>query len=1264
MKKKRITGSCCPFGNIPKLYRTMKLICLFMFVALLQVSANSYSQTKKLTLVGKNLTLEKVFELIEDQSEFSFLYNLKQVDLSKEVDVDFENEQVEKILNHVLEGSNITYTLDNRLIVIHKEKEFGLQINSDGTQQKTVSGKVSDSGGQPLPGVTVVVKGTTQGTVTNADGEYFMNNIPENAILQFSFVGMKSQEISTEGKNRIDIVLVEDAVGIDEVIVVAYGTMKKKDLTGSISTVKNDLIEAQANSTVTKALEGAVPGLQVAAIDGQPGLDMGIRVRGLGSTTQANSNALIVIDGVPAMGDNPLSTINPKDIANVTILKDAASAALYGSRGANGVVLVTTKNGTKGETKISFQGRWGVNQVGPYQYDKISDPKDIYEYAWQAIYNDVRYGSDENYTSNLQNPNMSHDEAAMFASAHLFDYIGNVSDDPTKFGRNDLGNWMLYDVPGMITNSSGTGSSASATLAGAYLVNPDGKLNPDARLLYNDAMDKYLLENNFRQEYNISAQGGSENMDYYLSIGYLEDPSYIRGSQFRRYNGRAKVNAQLYKWLKAGANVAYSWRETQSPATRWGRNPGSAIANVFRCINGTNQLAQMYARDENGNYIYEDGERKRMVFNGDSYSPLGQTVAPFYSRDVTYMLDNDKDLTGTSDIITRSYADIRIMEGLTFTTNLGFEKYHSARTRYWNGVSGQANSTNGALGKYFTNRTIINTQQLLNYKNNWGKHHIDALLGHEYNKYHLEQLRYKSAYGLLGDDDSYTNFVGRYVGGTFSSPGGIETGNAMESYLSRVNYEYGNKYYAEASIRRDGSSKFKNKSDRWGTFGSVGLGWRISNEPFMASAKNWLDNLKLRTSLGITGNQNGVPDYANYRTWTYQATKYKETTDGTGTPTEYGLKLGSLKPAVTWEKARTIDFGLEFGLFDFIHGTFDYYNKYTYDGLWARPIAFSLGQASLQSNDAELSNKGFEVDITLDLIKKRDLFWSVTLNGTHYTTILKKVPEGVGNKDLDGHFVQSGDKWSTAGEGNSAGGEYLRGIGKPYYNMYVYEYAGVDQSTGLPLFNHRVSAADHADGLYTNYSVGDKVATTDRSQADKFEKGSAIPDWIGGFSTTLRYKNFDFTGMISYQLGGKFFSTEYALNLYHGTQLSSAISKELIGNTFTPENTEAKFPMVFYGASAYTSGSEIGSWMYTDMSLFSASYLNLKNISIGYNIPKSILQRFGLDNMRMYVSADNLLMVTEHSGIDPRMSLVGGFGVAAYTYPSMRTISFGINLDL
>lgn len=1240
----------------------MKLTAILFLIGLVSVSASTYSQTK-LNITYEGNSFVELLNEIEENSEFYFFYQKEDLSDLGEISVNAREQTVAEILDGVLEGSSLGYKIVDRYIVIRKNGSEDIEEPLIQQQQHNVSGKVVDDSNQPIPGASVVVMGTTMGTVTNADGEYTINNVPENATLRFSFIGMETQEIPVADKKIINVTLGMESIGIEEVVAIAYGTTKRKDLTGSITTVDSKLMTKQANSTVTRALEGTVPGLQVAAVDGQPGLDMGIRIRGLGTANQNNANALVVIDGVPAQHDNPLSTINPRDIENVTILKDAASTALYGSRGANGVVLITTKKGSTGKTKISFEGRWGVNQVGPYQYDKISDPKDIYEYAWQAIYNSVRFGVNgsglsKNYTTNVQNPNMSHDEAATFASSHLFDYTGSTS----NFSRNSLGNWMLYDVPGAVYSTSGVGATASSTMSGSYLVGTDGKLNSDAKLLYNDNYDDYLMENKLRQEYNISATGGTEKVDYFVSLGYLEDPSYIRGSQFKRYNGRTTINAKLYDWFKVGTNVAYSYRETQSPATRYGRNPGSAVANIFRFINGQNQLMQLYAHDENGNYITENGERKVHVAAGDTYSPLGLTSTSLASANVLTMLDEDMDVRKSSDLITRSYAEIKLMKDLTFTTNLGLERYDETRTRYWQSETGQAEGT-GAFGKTFQNVTILNLQQLLNYSHDFDKHHIDALLGHEFDKYQLENLNYKSAYELVPGFATFANFVGRYIGGTFSSPGGTEVKRAMESYLGRVNYIYNDKYYAEGSIRYDGSSKFKYNSTRWGTFWSIGGGWRVSGESFMENTRDWLDNLKVRTSYGVIGNQNGIPNYAGYKTWSYGAT-FTETTGGTGTPASFKLTQGNFaNDRLTWENTKTFDAGIDFGLIGRVYGTFDIYRRNTDNLIWSQPIAYSLGQSSLPTNSARIQNNGFEVELNIDIIKSRDLNWTVSLNGTHYTTVLKDVPAGVGSEELDGNWTANADAWSVSGAGTSSNVTYLRGVDKDYYNLYIFKYAGVDQTTGLPTFYHKVTEDDHTAGLYTGTEAGSDVAVTDYTKASRYELGSAIPDWIGGFSTSVRYKNFDFSGVFAYQLGGKFYSTEYGNNLYRSGNLGSALSAELIGNTWTPENTNAKFPMAIYGDS-YTDGSTFGSWMYSDMALFSASYLNLKNITIGYTIPERMLQKYRISGLRFYMSADNLLMVTSHSGIDPRMSLIGGFEVGAYSYPSMRTISFGVNLDL
>jgi TonB-linked SusC/RagA family outer membrane protein len=1146
---------------------------------------------------------------------------------------------------------------------------FLAAVSTGAFAQSTVSGKVNDPGGMGLPGVSILVKGTQIGTATQNDGSYTLSGVPQNAVLVYSFIGFSTQEIAVEGRKNIDVVLSEDQRQLDEVVVIAYGTAKKKDLTGAVTQLDSKGIQAQSNSTVTRALEGAVAGVQVAAIDGQPGIDMGIRLRGAGSTSQNSSNALVVIDGVPAEHANILSSLNPKDIESISVLKDAASTAVYGSRGANGVLMITTKKGAKGKTRVTFDGRWGVNYAGALRFDKITDPKDVYELAWQAIYNSVRYGvngtasTNGTYSTNLQNPNMSHEDAAEFASSHLFDYVGSTE----NFQRNDLGNWMLYDVPGAVYTPTGSGSLASASMSGAYLVNTDGKINPNAKKLFEGgSYDDHFLEARLRQEYGLTASGGTDKVDYFTSLGYLEDPSYIKGSQFKRYNVRSNVNAQVYEWLKIGANIGYTNRTTQSPATRFGRNPGSATANVFRWINGQNQLISLYARDKDGNIKRNaDGSQQFHIAQGDTYSPLGLTTQNLGNADLDKLLRDDRDTRVSSDLNLKGYATVKFLKDFSLTTNISYDKFNEVRTRYGNAGTGPHIANGGSFGKANQSVTVFNSQQLLNWARDFGKHSFSGMAGHEYYQYDLDLLNYSSSYGLIDGFLGYSNFVGRYTSGpngTFAAPGGSLEKTAMESYFGRGTYIYDEKYYLEASLRRDGSSKFKHRSNRWGTFWSVGAGWRISSEPFMASTKNWLNDLKLRASYGVIGNQSGIANYSGYQTWNYSAV-YTQSTAGTGIPQRYNLTQGAfVNDGLTWENTNTFDIGVDFSLWKRVYGTIDWYNKFTDNSVWNQPIPYSKGQTSIVRNSAGLRNRGVEVEVNVDVIRKKDLQWSIGLNGTHYTTVLTKVPAGIGSSALNGNWTAGVDGWAVNGGASTGEVSYLRGLSKDFYNLYFFRYGGVDQNTGLPTFYHKVTGADHDAGRFNDAAVGSDVKTTNHSLADRYEVGSALPKWIGGFNTSVKYKDFDLSVMLAYQLGGKFMSVEYANGLYQSGAIGRALSAELIGNTWTPENPNAKFPMAMYGNTNFTDGATIGSWRYTDMALFNASYLNVKNISIGYTVNPALLSKIKASSLRVYASADNVLMLSGHSGFDPRMSLVGGLEVGAYSYPYMSTVSMGVSL--
>lgn len=1167
-----------------------------------------------------------------------------------------------------------------------------LLIGVQAFAQSAVSGKVTDEAGEPCVGANVLIKGTTTGTMTDLDGNYSLTDVRKGAILVFSSIGYTSQEVRLGSSSVVNVVLKSDADFLNEVVIVGYGTAKRKDLTGSLTQIDNKLIASQNSSSATKALEGAVPGIVYASVDGQPGNDAGLRVRGLGSTNVGASNALVIIDGVPAQGDNPLSNMNQEDIASITVLKDAASTAIYGSRGANGVILVTTKRGDSGRTKISFQARAGWNTVGSYKVGQVDNAAGIYEYLWQSIYNSYRYGVNGagpalnketgEYYTNIGNPNVSHDAAAEFASQHLFNYIG-LND---SFGRNMLGNYMAYNVPGATYTPDGTGSSASSTMTGAYLVGTDGKINPNASLLYDDTYADALLKTGFRQQYDLSASGGSDKEDHYLSLGYLTDPSYVPNSRFERITGRANINVNLFKWLKVGANVGYTRSRTNYQGTYWAaRNSGSNQGNITRYVNGHTPIVPFYAHDAEGNYICDkNGDRVRNYLYNSTYSPLGQTGNNYGSTDIMYAMDNDirEDLTSTLN--TRTYIEIPFLDHFTFRTDFAYDKINRTTTVYYNGTTGRAASMGGYFGKRMNDIEVMNLQHRLTYNQDFGKHHVDAMALFEDSDWEQQTVNWGSADEFIPGFLAAGNFVGRYYGaGSAPTPGYGHDIERMRSWLGRANYIFADKYYVSGSVRRDGSSKFR-KENRWGTFWSVGAGWRFTEESFMQDLRDsWLNNGKLRASYGVIGNQNGIGRYQTYRTWGYSTT-YQTTNNGQGKPTgdSYKLSMGGLvNTQLTWEETKTFDVGLDLTLFNRIDLTFDWYNRVTGNSQFSQPVSYlAMGQTTLPRNIAELTNRGIELDINADIIRTKDIRWNVAFNITHYTTKLTDLPDDAIPAHAeglpDGTWEDNQGSWASAGGSQQNANVYLRGIGRDWFNLYMYKYAGIDQSSGLPMYFHRVTEADHAAGKYKDTEVGGSVKTTNYANASKYEVGSAIPTFQGGFNTSFSYKNFYVNAQFAYQIGGKFFSRNYAEYLYNVVDAQMYrmmfVSKDVKGNTWTPDNTGAGFPMQWYpaGENSYFSGTSAngGNWSFTDESLFSASYLRLKNLTLGYNVSKSLLNKLRIDkvvsNIKVFASSDNLFILSAAKAIDPTMSASGGYNdVDSYTFPNMRTYTIGINLD-
>lgn len=1142
-------------------------------------------------------------------------------------------------------------------------------------QDRTYSGVVRGSDGQPVVGASVVVQGTDVGVSTGDSGNFTIRATPGSTIL-ISSIGMKPHRVVAGSNATLNVTLEDDEQTIEDVVVVAYGTVKKKDLTGAISTVEPRKIASQSNSTLTKTLEGAVPGLQVSAVDGQPGYDMGIRIRGIGSSSQNNSNALVVIDGVPVSGGfNVLSTMNPKDIESITILKDAASTALWGSRGAHGVVMVTSKKGRSGQTKIDYDGKWGVNMIGNNQPKLIRRVEDYYEMMWESIYNSARYGSTERYTTNFSNPNMSHEDAGLFASRHLFNYTGSNSNFT---GPNSLFNWMYYQVPGANFESTGSGDALSATMTGAYLVDPaTGKMNPNAVKLYDvDDWRDLAYQNQFRHESTVSASGATDKTDYFISAGVLKDPSYIKNSNFERYNVRSNVNTQVTSWLKAGLNASYSHRKTRLQNGRFSsRNPGAAVQNVFRWTDGYRPMASIYERDQNGNLVYDaQGNPEVVRLVGQQYSPLGVVTpkaggSPTMGYDLSYQMENSQSEYVSNDISTIGYLEAKFLQDFTFRVQMAVDQsYHMRYVSLPKQWGESSNAEQGMIGRYHTQYFNLTSQQTLNWGKEIGNHSMDALIGHEYSSAKIESMNYRSSLSLIDNFTGSGNYIWLNNGGTFSGVGFNTNREALEGYFARANYIYDDKYILTASIRADGSSKFRYSKDRWGLFWSSGAAWRVSGEEFMENTSAWLSDLKLRASYGVIGNQSGIGRYQGYQLWSYGASGY--TTPGSYQPSGWTLNQGAApNTTLTWERKNTIDLGLDFSLWNRFHGTIDWFNTNTTDLFLDAPISYAMsGQTSLLQNAGKLRSRGLEIDLGVDLISRPDFHWAFSVNGGHYRTKIMEVPDAMMNQEDALHdqkwWYATADAWSAVGNtGSGSSASYRRWLGGDYYNVILAKYMGVDQSTGLPLYGALVNEGNQSK--FPGSQLGDVVATTDYSEAYMFDHGDATPDLMGGFSTSIRWKNFDFAADFAYQVGGLFFSSLYGNFVYNTSAIGSeTLSADLLNNTFNASNPDAKYPMLMVyspnGSGVYANGSRVSSGnTYTDLSLFDASYLSIKNVTIGYTLPRNLLRNIA--DIRIYASLDNLWLFARN-GIDPRNSIVGGLDVGAYTYPMIRSASGGIKV--
>ncbi len=1211
-----------PSGDMrSKILKAMKLSSFFVLAFCLQVSANVKSQT--ITLSGKDIPLEKVFSAIKKQTGFIVFCNKELLVNAKPVTIAASGMALTDFLEKALRDQPLSYILEDKTIVMMRrpvpEKKV---IDSLAAPLINISGQLINADTkEPITSASISVKNTKLGTTSSATGQFSLTNVDESAIIVISSVGFTPTEIpvarliaipssgsisvgantlfkTTTGSFIFQLKANPDA--LNEVVVVAFGQVKKKDLTGSVSTLSADIISQQHVTTLSRALEGMVSGVQLSSSTGQPGSEAAIRVRGLGSLS-AGSDPLVVIDGVPSAF--PLSSYNPADIESIVISKDAASNSLYGSRASNGVILVTTKKGTKGKSKINFDVRLGQNSQGVPDFDMIKDPAEYYELAWKSIYNYVRYSNDP-AAAGLH---LNDADARQYASNNLFKANGATLQNP-----NNLGNYMLYDIP-----------------AGTTLIDPaTGKLRPDAKRLYYDDWNDYFIKKTFSQQYNVSLSGGNDKTDYFMSVGYMSDPSYVMGSDFNRYNARLKVNTSITSWLKGGMNVSYARRYSNVP----NYSGGTVNNNVFTFKDYFSPLWALFAHNQdgsikrnlNGDIIYDLG-------TGETFSPYGATRrASFTGYSPAVYFEKDLAEQTSDDFSGRAFLEATFLKDFRFKVDFSLDNTYVYNKTYGNNESGTAaRDLQGSIAGYWAKAMSLNSIQTLNWSKVLGNHTVDVLAGHEYRWTRSDNMSGAKSLMFAPDNPDMTNAI------RINSLTGNGISSALEGYLSRASYNYDSKYYLTASIRTDGSSNFR--YNKWGTFWSLGGAWRISQEKFMDKTAGWLTELKLRSSYGTLGNQNvGANRWTDI--WAISNT-------GSIENPILGVYQASVgNTALTWESNKIFDAGIDFRFWDRFYGTVDYFHRKTVDMLWAKPLPASTGQSTKLENVASLLNTGYEIELGYDVIRSKDLRWSVSMRASHYENKLLEIPPGVGSKALNGNYEE---------------GNYLRGEGKDYYNLYMYKYAGVDKATGEGLLYKELRATDNLS-LYPGKKIGD-IVTTKGNDGTKFELGTASPDLVGGFNTNLQYKNFDLSVLTSWQIGGKTISLTYQ-NLT--LQRLLGIHKDM-AKGWTPENPDSNIPMFMNGAQNYFTRPVGGAQgQYSDWAMFDASYFNIKNVSFGYRLPQPIATKNGIEALRVFFSVENLAFFSAKKGLDPRSSFDGGSTTAAFGFPQTRTITFGINLTL
>ena len=1036
--------------------------------------------------------------------------------------------------------------------------------------QQEITGTVTNAeNGQPIPGASVqALEVSGVGTVTNSQGNYSLEVPSEAETLEFSFTGMTTKEVSINGRSTINVELETEEVAVEEVIVTAYGSSNKMSFTGSAESIDNEEIESRNLSSISKGLEGTAPGIQVANSSGQPGADAQIRIRGFGSIN-ASSAPLYVVDGAPFEGD--INSINPSDIESMSVLKDATATALYGARGANGVVMITTKTG-EGEPTLNYNYTRGVSSRAYPEYEQVNS-NEFVELQWEG-YRRALYNNDD--------IDVTLEEAGEYAAqgGQYVDEAGNVSEFDNIM--QNLGGYNPYNVPNdeVIDPSS-------------------GQVNPNANLLWGNNWQDKMFRTGKRAEHNLSLSGSSENTQYYMSLGYLNEEGIVKNSGFERFNARVNVDTEIREWLSGGFKLSGSSADQSIFLAE-----GTYTVNPFYYTRFMGPIYPVYERNEEGEIKRNDQGEKILDYGAH---PAKQRPYAANSNILGQTTLDDRS-SKSENVGSRFYVDVDFLDGFNFETNLSVDYRNLTEIDHQNALHGDAESFDGRTEKIQEREISMTLNQLLTYDKEFGNHSVNILAGHE---------AYKQNFNYLTATRTGFPFGGLKELATASTSEGSSSYRdeyRVESYLSRLKYNYGDRYYFTASYRRDGSSRF-HEDARWGDFWSIGGSWRVSEELFL-DGTDWIQDFKIKASYGEQGNDalldnNDNPIYYGYQSFYEVTNNYSYS----------GLSISSLaNKSLQWEVSQNLNAGIEFRFFDRFYGEVNYFEKGSDQLLFDKPLPQSTGLGALKDNVGAMKNTGIETRVGFDIIQTNDLRWNMEVEVTSFDNELTELPQ---------EEIITGSK------------KYKKG--RSIYDYYIREYAGVDPQTGSALY--------YKDVMEDGEPTGERETTTDYDAANRYYVGTSVPDLTGSFSNALSYKGFNFSFLFTYGVGGKMLNYTYMRMMHAGDY--GVHMHENIKNRWQQPGDKTDVPRLENG---YDYANER-----SDRFLIDKSYLNIKNVRLGYTLPQSLLSNLGgaIKNLRLFVQGDNLYLFSEMQGMNPQESFSG---VTDYQYTPARTISFGADV--